>query len=158
MAGALTPSSGRRTRGRRVDSANATINITPLVDVMLVLLVIFMVTAPLMTVGVPVDLPKTEASTMTENDEPLTVSIDAKGVIYLQESPVELDVLVPRLVAITGANPEARIYVRGDQSIHYGRVMEVMGGLNSAGFRKVALISEMPGTPSTAPKMQPQQK
>ena len=153
MAAALKPSSGRRGGGRRSFQAESTINITPLVDVMLVLLVIFMVTAPLMTVGVPVDLPKTEASTMTENDEPLTVSLDAKGMIYLQETSIELEALVPRLVAITGANPEARIYVRGDQSIPYGRVMEVMGALNAAGFSKVALISEMPQTASSAPKL-----
>ena len=157
MAAALKPSSSSRGRGRRGFSAESAINITPLVDVMLVLLVIFMVTAPLMTVGVPVDLPKTEASTMTENDEPLTVSIDAKGIIYLQESPIELEALVPRLIAITESNPEARIYVRGDQSIHYGRVMEVMGSLNSAGFRKVALISEIPGTTTSTPRMQPKQ-
>ncbi|MEB3701512.1 Protein TolR [Candidatus Bealeia paramacronuclearis] len=155
MAGALKPLSGNRGRGRRGFQAESTINITPLVDVMLVLLVIFMVTAPLMTVGVPVDLPKTKASTMTENDEPLTVSIDAKGVVYLQESEIAMDALVARLVAITGANPEARIYVRGDQSIPYGRIMEVMGALNSAGFSKVALVSEMPQTASTGPKLKP---
>lgn len=120
------------------------INVTPLVDVMLVLLVIFMVTAPLLTVGVPVDLPKANASTLDEKTEPLTITVDAQGTLYLQETPVELDALVPRLVAITGSNPEARIYVRGDKTIAYGRVMEVMGAVSSAGFKKVALLSEIP--------------
>ncbi len=143
MAVSLGPS-GRRGPQRRKAHITAEINVTPLVDVMLVLLVIFMVTAPLLTVGVPVDLPKAKASTMNEKDEPLTITVDAKGVLYLQETPLELDVLVPRLVAITGSNPEARIYIRGDKGIFYGRVMEVMGAISSAGFTKVALLSELP--------------
>lgn len=129
---------------RRKANISAEINVTPLVDVMLVLLVIFMVTAPLLTVGVPVDLPKTKASAINEKDDPLTVTIDGKGVLYLQEVPLELPVLIARLVAITQANPEARIYVRGDKGISYGQVMEVMGAINAAGFTKVALISELP--------------
>jgi biopolymer transport protein TolR len=129
---------------RRRVQLNAEINVTPLVDVMLVLLVIFMVTAPMLTVGVPVDLPKTNASALNEQEDPLTVTVDAKGILYLQETPLELEALVPRLVAITGSNPEARIYVRGDKGISYGRVMEVMGAINAAGFKKVALISELP--------------
>lgn len=134
-----------QTKGtRRRAQLNAEINVTPMVDVMLVLLVIFMVTAPLLTVGVPVDLPKVNATAMSEQDAPLTITVDAKGVLYLQETPLELEALVPRLVAITGSNPEARIYVRGDKGISYGRVMEVMGAINAAGFKKVALISEMP--------------
>ncbi len=114
---------------------------------MLVLLIIFMVTAPLLTVGVPVDLPKTNASPMDEKTEPLTITVDAKGILYLQETPLELESLVPRLVAITGSNPETRIYVRGDKTISYGRVMEVMGAITSAGFKKVALLSEIPTAP-----------
>ncbi|MBA3814367.1 MAG: protein TolR [Alphaproteobacteria bacterium] len=129
---------------RRKAHIVAEINVTPMVDVMLVLLIIFMVTAPLLTVGVPVDLPKTNASAMGEQDKPLTVTVDSNGTIYLQETPLELTVLVPRLVAITGSNPEARIYVRGDKGISYGQVMEVMGAINAAGFKKVALISELP--------------
>jgi biopolymer transport protein TolR len=129
---------------RRTANISADINVTPLVDVMLVLLVIFMVTAPMLTVGVPVDLPKTNASAINEQEDPLTVTVDAKGALYLQETPLELEVLVPRLVAITGSNPEARIFVRGDKGISYGRVMEVMGAINAAGFKKVALISELP--------------
>ena len=129
----------------------AEINVTPLVDVMLVLLIIFMVTAPLLTVGVPVDLPKTEAAVMNDKEDPLTVTVDAKGDLYLQESQIELEALAPRLLAITNANPEARIYVRGDKGISYGNVMEVMGVLSTAGFRKVALISEAPKSDSSAP-------
>jgi biopolymer transport protein TolR len=131
--------------GKRRKKAHlvAEINVTPMVDVMLVLLVIFMITAPLLTVGVPVDLPKTKASALNEQEEPLTVTVNGKG-IYLQESEVELSALAPRLVAITGANPEARIYVRGDKGIPYGQVMEVMGAISSGGFKKVALISEFP--------------
>ena len=130
------------------------INVTPMVDVMLVLLVIFMVTAPLLTVGVKVDLPKSKASLLREQVEPLAITVDASGRIFLQDTEVELSALAPRLVAITGANPDVRIYVRGDKSISYGRVMEVMGTVNEAGFSKVALITEMPGRHSAilAPK------
>jgi biopolymer transport protein TolR len=137
-----------RTKGiRRKAHLNSDINVTPMVDVMLVLLVIFMVTAPLLTVGVPVDLPKTKASIINEKDEPLTITVDAKGIIYLQETPIEIGALIPRLVAITGENSEARIYVKGDKGIAYGRVMEVMGAVSSAGYTKVALLSELPSTP-----------
>ena len=127
---------------RRAHSPMSDINVTPMVDVMLVLLIIFMVTAPMLTVGVNVDLPRTKASVIQGNDEPLTVSIDTEGRIFLQETELELDTLAPRLVAITRSNPDARIFVRGDKSIPYGRVMEVMGTINAAGFRKVALITE----------------
>lgn len=129
---------------RRRANIVAEINVTPMVDVMLVLLVIFMITAPLLTVGVPVDLPKTKASVMNDKEEPLIISVDKKGTLYLQETAIELETLVPRLIAITGSNPEARIHVRGDKGISYGQVMEVMGALSSAGFTKVALISEAP--------------
>jgi biopolymer transport protein TolR len=137
---------------RRKANIVAEINVTPMVDVMLVLLIIFMVTAPLLTVGVPVDLPKTKASSLNEKEDPLTVTIDEEGVLYLQEVPLELQVLIARLVAITQANPEARIYVRGDKGISYGQVMEVMGAINAAGFTKVALISQLPqgNPPSTS--------
>lgn len=132
----------RRTKSRRIARVNAEINVTPMVDVMLVLLVIFMITAPLLTAGIPVDLPKTEASVLQEKDEPLTVTVDEKGNLYLQETLLDLPVLVPRLIAITGSNPEARIYVRGDKAISYGQVMEVMGAISAGGFKKVALVSE----------------
>ncbi len=127
---------------RRAHSPMSDINVTPMVDVMLVLLIIFMVTAPLLTVGVNVDLPRTKASVIQGQDEPLTDSLDAEGRIFLQETELELDTLAPRLVAITRSNPDARIFVRGDKVIPYGRVMEVMGTINAAGFRKVALVTE----------------
>ena len=149
--------SNSRVRGpRRSARLVSEINVTPMVDVMLVLLVIFMITAPMLTVGVPVDLPKANATVMNEKEDPLTITLDAKGTLYLQETALELPVLVPRLVAITGSNPEARIYVKGDKGISYGRVMEVMGAISSAGFKKVALISELPSgeSPST-PQVNP---
>jgi biopolymer transport protein TolR len=126
------------------------INVTPMVDVMLVLLIIFMVTAPLLTVGVPVDLPKTQAEVLSDPDEPLVITVDAQGQLFLQETPVDITGLAPRLMAITQNKLDTRIYVRGDQSIQYGRVMEVMGALTTAGFAQVALITELPA-PTTAP-------
>jgi biopolymer transport protein TolR len=118
------------------------INVTPMVDVMLVLLVIFMVAAPLLTVGVPVDLPQTKAPAITEQKEPLVITINAENKLFLQNTEVGDDELVPRLQAITKNNPEADIYVRGDRAINYGRVMEVMGLVSAAGFTKVSLITE----------------
>ena len=120
------------------------INVTPLVDVMLVLLVVFMITAPLLTVGVPVDLPETEAAQLTDRDEPLVVSVDAEGKIYIQETEVGLDGLAAKLRAVMGARQDAFVYVRGDRAIDYGRVMEVMGALAAAGFDKVSLMAEVP--------------
>ncbi len=133
--------------GRRRRSAYrpiSEINVTPFVDVMLVLLIVFMVTAPLLTVGVPVDLPKTKAQPLSQPEEPLVISVNAEGEIYIQETSVPLDGLVPRLIAITENNADTRIYLRGDQSISYGRMMQVMGQVNAAGFRRVALIAELP--------------
>jgi biopolymer transport protein TolR len=122
------------------------INVTPMVDVMLVLLIIFMVSAPLLTVGVPIDLPQTQAASLDAADrEPLAVSVNTKGQVFLQNSEVQLDELVPKLRAITearGGNDE-RIYVRGDRSVDYGTVMRVMGRLSVAGFRRVALVTEV---------------
>ena len=120
------------------------INVTPFIDVMLVLLIIFMVAAPLLTVGVPVDLPKTNAATINDQDEPLVISIAKDGKLYLQDTEIPLDSLVPRLNAITNNKPDTRVYVRGDRAIDYGRVMEVMGTVSAAGFSKVALIAELP--------------
>ena len=122
------------------------INVTPFVDVMLVLLIVFMVTAPLLTVGVPVDLPKTRAATINDTQEPLVVSIDKAGKIYLQETELPLAKLIPRLSEITKANPELRIFIRGDASLAYGDVMTVMGHLSAAGFRKVSLLAKLPHT------------
>ena len=135
--------SGRRGRRKR-QQPMSDINVTPFVDVMLVLLVIFMVTAPLLTVGVQVDLPKAQASLIQEPDEPLSVTVDFEGRVYLQNSEIELRKLTARLIAVTGANPDIRIFVRGDKTIDYGRVMQVMGTINAAGFKRVALITEMP--------------
>ena len=140
---------GNGGRGRRRHSRPVSdINITPFVDVMLVLLVVFMVTAPLMTVAVPVDLPKTQAHTMNQDKEPLVISIDTDGKVYLQDKILKLDELVPKLKAVTNANPDARIFVRGDKALAYGRIMEIMGTISSAGFTKVALVADLPnGTP-----------
>jgi biopolymer transport protein TolR len=120
----------------------AAINVTPFVDVMLVLLIVFMITAPLLTVGVTVDLPQTRSSPLPGQDEPLSVSVDRDGQVFLQDSQLAVDELGPRLIAITERNPEARIFVRGDKVINYGRVMEVVGAIHAAGFRKVALVTE----------------
>ena len=136
-------------RGRKVGSYRpmSEINVTPMVDVMLVLLVVFMVTAPLLTVGVPVDLPKTKASVIVGEDEPLVVTLNAEGKLILQDTEVELDQLVARLVAITENRKETRVFVRGDRKIAYGEVMQVMGRINLAGFTRVALITELPREP-----------
>ncbi|MHC8509229.1 MAG: protein TolR [Rhodospirillales bacterium] len=115
------------------------INVTPFVDVMLVLLVIFMITAPLLTAGVEVDLPKTKAGAIAGADEPLAITVDAGGQVHLQETPIDLATLPAKLDAITGQNPDVRIFIRGDQAIDYGRVMQVMGVVNAAGYRRVAL-------------------
>ncbi|CCQ73315.1 protein TolR [Magnetospira sp. QH-2] len=131
---------GRTARHRMVSD----INVTPMVDVMLVLLVVFMVTAPLLTVGVKVDLPEAQAKVIEGDDEPLTLTVKADGSVFLQEAPIDLANLAPRLIAITGANPDARIFVRGDKTIPYGRVMEVMGAINEAGFRRAALVTDLP--------------
>lgn len=137
--------------GRRRYRPMSDINVTPFVDVMLVLLIVFMVTAPLLTVGVPVDLPKTEAAQLTDEIEPLVVTVREDGTIYLQETEVAADQLVPRLMAVTGAKPDTRIFVRGDRRIAYGSVMEVMGMVSSAGFSRVALLAELPEPAAPAP-------
>ncbi|MGF1595043.1 MAG: protein TolR [Kiloniellaceae bacterium] len=146
MAATLMPAGGRR--GARASGGRyrplSEINVTPFVDVMLVLLIVFMVTAPLLTVGVPVDLPKTQAQSIADPDEPLVISVDSAGQIYIQDAEVELSQLVPRLRAITESKPDTRIFVRGDRAIDYGRIMQVMGTVNVAGFQRVALIAELP--------------
>ena len=130
-----------RGKGRRYKPV-AEINVTPFVDVMLVLLIIFMVTAPLLTVGVQVDLPESAADSLPDDQEPLTISINSKGEIYIQEHQVTYQKMVPKLLAIAKNRTDTRIYVRGDKNINYGRVLEIMGTLSGAGFSKVALISE----------------
>jgi biopolymer transport protein TolR len=122
----------------------AEINVTPLVDVMLVLLVVFMVTAPLLTVGVPVDLPKTAAPSLNEPKEPLTITVNREGTVFVQNASVPLDGLVEKLQAITGSDPDSVLYVRGDKDINYGRVLQVMSLVTAAGFHKVSLVAEAP--------------
>src|SRR6266702_3023177 len=142
MNGGTAAVAGRRHRRRPV---MAEINVTPMVDVMLVLLIIFMVSAPLLTVGVPLDLPQTQAKSLDNDKEPLTVSVNTKGEVFLQNTEIKVDELVPKLQAITqarGGNDE-RIYVRGDKKVDYGTVMRVMGRLSAAGFRRVALVTEV---------------
>ncbi len=129
---------GRRGRYRPL----AEINVTPLVDVMLVLLIIFMVTAPLMTSGVTVDLPKADAAPLNQDATPITLSIDAAGDIYLQDTKIPLEQLVAKLKAIARNNPDRRIFVRGDRTLPYGRIMEVMATITQGGFTKVALLAE----------------
>ena len=136
------PPSRSATRRRR-RTLMGEINVTPFVDVMLVLLIVFMVTAPLLTVGVTVDLPETTAAPLPGQDEPLSVSINQAGEVYLQDSAVALEQLGPRLQAITERNPDTRIFVRGDRVIDYGRVMAVVGAIHAAGFTKVALVTEL---------------
>ncbi len=140
----VTPTSSRRS-ARRSRSLMHEINVTPFVDVMLVLLVVFMITAPQLTVGVPIDLPESTVPEIRGEDEPLAVSIDADGKLFLQNTEIAIDELAPRLGAITLRKPETRIFVRGDKAIDYGRVMEVMGVLTEAGFANIALIAVLPG-------------
>mgnify|MGYP001073507849 FL=1 len=118
------------------------INVTPFVDVMLVLLIIFMVTAPLLTVGVQVDLPETSADTLPKDMEPLTLTINSKGEIFIQETKVEYEKIIAKIMAVSNNRTDTRIFVRGDKTINYGRVLEIMGMLSGSGFTKVALISE----------------
>ena len=132
-----------RKKGKRYSQISE-INVTPFVDVMLVLLIVFMVTAPLLTVGIPVDLPKINANALTDQKDPIEITIKLNGLVYLGESIVEVENLIPRLNAITDQNTEARIYVRGDRVVAYGRVMEIMSIINSAGYVKVALVSQNP--------------
>jgi biopolymer transport protein TolR len=142
MAGALQ-ARDKAVRGHR-RRALAEINVTPFVDVMLVLLIVFMVTAPLLTVGVPVDLPKTKAQTLGQDNEPLSVTVKRDGKIYLQNQPIDEDALVPKLTAIAQNGYDQRIFVRGDRAVDYGRVMEVMGLLSAAGFTHIGLVTDVP--------------
>jgi biopolymer transport protein TolR len=135
------PGDGRRSRQRRRYQPMAEINVTPFVDVMLVLLIIFMVTAPLLTVGVPIDLPETRATALESDSEPLTVSIDPDGRIFLQDSEVTAEQLVATLRAIATGGLNERIFVRGDRQADYGTVMRVMGRLNAAGYKRIGLVT-----------------
>ena len=142
MSGSGASGGGRRGRRKAV---MAEINVTPMVDVMLVLLIIFMVSAPLLTVGVPLDLPQTQAKSLDQDKNPLTLSVNLKGEVFLNDTAIALDDLVPKLKAITDARAglDERIFVRGDKKVDYGTVMKVMGRLSAAGFRRVALVTEV---------------
>ena len=135
---------GRRHRRRR--GVMSEINVTPMVDVMLVLLIIFMVSAPLLTVGVPIDLPPSQAKSLDQDKEPLTLSLNGEGKIFLQNTEIGVEELVPKLKAISearGGGFDERIYVRGDRKVDYGTVMKVMGRISGAGFHRVALVTEV---------------
>src|ERR1700712_1211279 len=142
MAGSMLSKGKGRARYRPL----AEINVTPMVDVMLVLLIIFMVTAPLLTSGVPVDLPKVSAKPVNSDAEPLTVSVNAEGKIYLQDQELAMPELVTKLQAISQNNNDRRIFVRGDKSVSYGTILQVMGTITEGGFTKVALLAEQPAT------------
>jgi len=144
MAGGLIGRSTGNRRGRHRPLAE--INVTPFVDVMLVLLIVFMVTAPLLTVGVPVELPKTAAAQLVDRDEPLIVTVDSEGRVFLQETERSLDALIATLNAIRAEKPDGTIYVRGDKEIAYGEVMQVMGALVKAGITKLSLVAETPSS------------
>jgi biopolymer transport protein TolR len=145
MAGGVVQaaSSGGR-RGRRRAAVMSDINVTPFVDVMLVLLIVFMVSAPLLTVGVPIELPQSQAKSLSQDNEPLTVSVNVDGKVYLQDKEIQVDDLVPKLKAIIEARNGTlndQIYVRGDKKVDYGTMMKVMGRLSAAGYHKVALVT-----------------
>ena len=136
-------SGGRGRRGRR--AVMSEINVTPFVDVMLVLLLVFMVSAPLLTVGVPLDLPQSQAKSLEQDREPLTISVNVRGQIFLQNTEITPEDLVPKLKAITDARGglDERVYVRGDKKVDYGTMMRVMGRLSAAGYHRVALVTEV---------------
>lgn len=142
MATSIPMQSGKARSQKRQPMSE--INVTPFVDVMLVLLVIFMLTAPMLTVGVPVDLPKTAAKSISEKEEPITLTLNKEGKLFLQETEIEMDSLIDKIKAIMAAKPGTRIFVRGDKGIAYGEVMSLMGLLNSNGYHKVALLAELP--------------
>jgi biopolymer transport protein TolR len=149
MGGGLQPGGALSSRRARRRSARpmSEINVTPMVDVMLVLLIIFMVTAPLLTVGVPIELPKSEAKQLEGDKEPLTISVDPEGKIFLQDTELQIDEIVPKLTAIAKNGYDERIFVRGDRRVNYGVVMRVMGTISAAGFRRIALISDLEQKP-----------
>jgi|SRR5277367_6761110 biopolymer transport protein TolR len=144
VVGGSSGGRGRGKRGRR--AVMSEINVTPFVDVMLVLLIVFMVSAPLLTVGVPLDLPQSQAKSLDQDREPLTVSVNVQGQVFLQNSEIKVDELVTKLKAITdarGGGFEERVYVRGDKKVDYGTMMRVMGRLSAAGYHRVALVTEV---------------
>ncbi|MEO0983768.1 MAG: ExbD/TolR family protein [Pseudomonadota bacterium] len=137
----MTTGSSGGARGRRV--LQSEINVTPFVDVMLVLLIVFMITAPLLTKGIDVSLPKTDADALSASDDPLTVAVDVSGQIYIgSEQPIELAEIGPRLRAVSGENPDIRIFLRGDEGVSYGRITQVLSAVTGSGFTNVALVTD----------------
>jgi biopolymer transport protein TolR len=132
---------GMKSGGGGGDDLNSEINVTPMVDVMLVLLIIFMVAAPMVTVGVPIDLPETQAKPLNAETQPITVSVNEGGKIYLQETEIPIEEVVPKLEAIAKTGYEERIYVRGDKMADYGTVMQVMARISAAGFKNLGLVT-----------------
>ena len=144
MAGSVIASAAGGGKGRRRRSVMSEINVTPFVDVMLVLLIVFMVSAPLLTVGVPIELPQSQAKALSQDNEPLTVSVTVDGKVFLQDKEIQVDDLIPKLKAISEARNGSlndQIYVRGDKKVDYGTMMRVMGRLSAAGYHKVALVT-----------------
>jgi len=133
---------GRRSRRRQKFLPMAEINVTPMVDVMLVLLIVFMVAAPLLTVGVPIELPKTGAKPLIGDKEPLTITVKTDGKVFLQDTEIDIDKLVPKLLAIAEGGYNERIFVRGDRAVDYGIIMKVMSRINAAGFKRIGLVTE----------------
>ena len=141
MASQNAGGGGRRRRRSRRHSPISEINVTPFVDVMLVLLIVFMVAAPLLTVGVPIDLPETEAKALNSETQPITISVNETGQIFLQETEIPLDELVAKLDAIAKNGYQERIYIRGDKTADYGMVMKVMARVSSSGYRRIGLVT-----------------
>jgi biopolymer transport protein TolR len=143
-AGVVSANGGSRRRRRR--AVMSEINVTPFVDVMLVLLIVFMVSAPLLTVGVPIDLPRSQAKALEQNNAPLAISVNQQGQIFLQNDEIKLDDLLPKLKAIIdarGGTSNDLIYIRGDKTVAYGTMMRVMGRISGAGYHRVALVTEV---------------
>jgi biopolymer transport protein TolR len=153
MAGGLATSNGRRRRGRRSARKGrlSEINVTPFVDVMLVLLIVFMVTAPLLTVGVPVELPRTEAKQLESETEPLTITIREDGTVFVQETVIAKEDLVARMRAISREGYDRRVFIRADATADYGLVADVMARLSSAGFSNLGLVTDTMNAPERAP-------
>jgi biopolymer transport protein TolR len=146
MAANVIASASTGKRGRRRRAVMSEINVTPFVDVMLVLLIVFMVSAPLLTVGVPIELPQSQAKALSQDNEPLAVSVNVDGKVFLQDQEIQIDDLVPKLKAIVDARHGSlndQIYVRGDKKVDYGTMMKVMGRLSAAGYHRVALVTEV---------------
>jgi biopolymer transport protein TolR len=146
MAAGVSIATAGEGKGRRRRPVMSEINVTPFVDVMLVLLIVFMVSAPLLTVGVPIDLPQSQAKALEQNNEPLAISVNDRGQVFLQNDEIKLDDLLPKLKAIIDARHGSTndlIYIRGDRTVAYGTMMRVMGRVSGAGYHRVALVTEV---------------